>query len=172
MSPWRLLSASIALLALVALGGCANYRLGTGAEPSFTSIYIEPVESRAVLPQARAVLATQLRDAFERDGRLVLAGSADSADATLHIVIHEFDRDVASVRESDTRLARKFTLTLATSCTLRDRRTGTALFTNRIIRTQRDAMTDGGQLQSEYQTVPLLAESLARKIAHSVLDVW
>ncbi len=172
MSLRRLLPAFLALLAVFAVAGCANYRLGTGAEPSFTTLYIEPVESRAVLPQARAVLATQLRDAFERDGRIRLASSPDAADATLHVVIRDFERDVASVRESDTRLARKFTLTLATSCTLRDRRTGQTIFSDRVVSTQRDAMTDGGQLQSEYQTVPLLAESLARKITHAVLDVW
>ena len=172
MSPRRLLSAFLSLLTLVTISGCASYRLGTGAEVSFTSLYIEPVESRAVLPQARAILDTQLRDTFERDGRVKLVSSPEAADATLRVVINTFDRDVASVRESDTRLARKFTLTLATSCTLRDRRNGATLFADRIITTQRDAMTDGGQLQSEYQTVPLLAESLARKIAHSVLDVW
>lgn len=168
----RLFSAFLTLLALVAITGCANYRLGTGAELPFSSLYIEPVESHAVLPQARALIATQLRDAFERDGRVTLASSPDTADATLHVVIREFDREVASVLESDTRLARKFTLTLATSCTLRDRRTGEALFADRIISTQRDAMTDGGQLQSEFQTVPLLADSLAQKITHAVLDVW
>jgi len=172
MSPRRFLSLLLGALALLAISGCANYRLGSGAEPSFSTIYIEPVESRAVLPQARALLATQLRDAFERDGRIKLASSPDTADATLHVVIRDFERDVASVRESDPRLARKFTLTLATSCTLRDRRNGDTIFSDRIISTQRDAMTDGGQLQSEYQTVPLLAESLARKIAHAVLDVW
>ena len=172
MSFRRLIPAILALLAIFAIAGCANYRLGTGAEPSFSTLYIEPVESHAVLPQARAILATQLRDTFERDGRVTLASSPETADATLQVVIRDFERDVASVRESDTRLARKFTLTLATSCTLRDRRTGNTIFSDRIISTQRDAMTDGGQLQSEYQTIPLLAESLARKIQHAVLDVW
>jgi hypothetical protein len=172
MSSRRLLSLLLATLALLAIAGCAHYRLGTGAEPSFSTLYIEPIENRAVLPQARALLDTHLRDAFERDGRVTLAGSPETADVTLRVVIQNFDRDVASVRESDTRLARKFTLTLATSCTLHDRRTGETLFSHRVVRTQRDAMTDGGQLQSEYQTVPLLAESLARKITHAVLDVW
>jgi hypothetical protein len=37
---------------------------------------------------------------------------------------------------------------------------------------QREAFTDSGQLQSEYQTLPLLAESLAAKVTHAALDVW
>lgn len=172
MSLRRLVLAPLALLLLLLAASCANYQLGTGAEPGFATLYIEPVENRTLLPQARAILSTQIREAFERDGRVAIVNSPEAADATLHVVIHDYHREVASVRETDTRLARKFTLTLATSCTLRDRRSGEALFTDRIIRTQRDALVDGGQLQSEYQTVPLLAESLAKKVAHAVLDVW
>jgi hypothetical protein len=46
------------------------------------------------------------------------------------------------------------------------------LFENRPVNAHRDAFTDGGQLQSEFQTLPLLAEALADKIAHAALDVW
>jgi len=78
---------------------------------------------------------------------------------------------VASVLENDTGLARKFTLTLEVACTLKTR-AGESLFTDRMVQVQRDAFTDRGQLQSEYQTVPLLAEALAKKVVHAVLDVW
>lgn len=160
------------VLGLTAFTGCANYQLGTGAKLTFATLYIEPVENNTLLPQARAVLSTQIRDAFANDGRVTLVNSAAAADATLHVVIRNYDRSVASVREIDTGLARKFTLNLEAACTLTDRRTGRALFTDRPVATQRDAFTDGGQLQAEYQTLPLLAESLAQKIAHTVLDVW
>jgi hypothetical protein len=30
----------------------------------------------------------------------------------------------------------------------------------------------GNQLQSEYNTLPLLAEQLADQVSHTVLDVW
>ena len=63
------------------------------------------------------------------------------------------------------------TLTLEVACTLKTR-AGENLFTDRIVQVQRDAFTDRGQLQSEYQSVPLLAEALAKKVAHAVLDVW
>jgi hypothetical protein len=162
----------LSILGLFALAGCANYQLGTGANVTFATLYIEPVENDTLLPQARALLSTQLREAFANDGRVTLVNSADDADATLQIVIRNYGRTVASVREEDTGLARKFTLSLEVACTLTDRRTDRALFTDRLVNSQRDAFTDGGQLQSEYQTLPLLAESLAKKITHTVLDVW
>lgn len=151
---------------------CANYRLGMGATPVFRTLYVEPVANQTLLPQAQAVVSTQLREAFLRDGRIALVNSPADADATLHVVIDVYAREVAAVREDDTGLARKFNLTLGVACTLRDRRAGTALFANRAVSAQREAFTDGGQLQSEYQTLPLLADALARKVVHTTLDVW
>jgi Lipopolysaccharide-assembly len=152
--------------------GCSHYQLGTGGKPAFTTLYLEPVANQTILPQAQAVISAQLRERFARDGRVTLVNSPAEADASLKVVILGYTREVATVREGDTGLARKFRLTLGASCTLRDNRAGKILFQNRPVNTHRDAFTDGGQLQSEYQTLPLLAEALAEKIAHATLDVW
>ncbi|ACB76880.1 LPS assembly lipoprotein LptE [Opitutus terrae] len=161
-----------ALLCCCGWAGCSHYQLGTRGQLTFATLYVEPAENTTLLPQARALLSTQVREALARDGRVTLVNSAEAADATLRLVIRDYHRDMASVQERDTGLARKFMLTLGVDCTLRDNRSGKDLFTNRRVTTQRDAFTDGGQLQSEYQALPLLAESLGQKIAHAVLDVW
>ena len=152
--------------------GCSHYRLGTDAKLAFSTLYVEPVSNRTLLPQAQAILSTQLREKFAREGRVALVNSAQGADATLKVVITDYHREVATVREGDTGLARKFTLTLGVTCTLHDNRAGKDLFTARPVSTHRDAFTDGGQLQSEYQALSLLAESLSDKVTHTVLDVW
>ena len=159
------------LSVIVGLAGCANYQLGTATKAAFSTLYVEPVESQTALPQGRALVSTQVREAFARDGRVALVNSPDEADAILSVSLVSYDRDVASVRENDTGLARKFTLTLDASCTLRTR-VGDVLFDDRIVRVRRDAFSDGGQLQSEFQTLPLLAQALADKVRHAVLDVW
>ncbi len=151
--------------------GCAHYRLGSGGVPSFRTLYVEPVANKTMLPQAREIVTTRLREAFVRDGRVALANSASEAEATLVVTIADYHRDVAAVREGDTGLARKFDLVLGVDCTLRQR-DGKVLFENRRINAKREAFTDGGQLQAEYQTVPLLAEALATKVTHAALDVW
>ncbi len=157
---------------VVTLAGCSHYQLGTGAKPSFRTLYIAPVENATMLPQARALLSTQLREAFVRDGRVMVVNSAEGADASLRVTIQEYRRDVAAVREGDTGLARKFNLVLSGVCTLRDNRAGTTLFEARPISTLREAFTDAGQLQAEYQTLPLLGGALADKVVHAALDVW
>lgn len=159
------------VLFLLLLGGCAHYQLGNGAEPSFHSLYVEPVANKTMLPQAREIVSTQIREAFIRDGRVELVNSPDSAEATLTVVIADFRRDVAAAREGDTGLARKFNLTLGVDCTLKQR-DGKVLFAHRRVNAQREAFTDSGQLQAEYQTLPLLAEDVAKNVAHAALDVW
>ncbi len=165
----RLLLPLLAAVALLA--GCANYRLGTGSAPRFRTLYVEPVTNRTLLPQAQAILSGRVRETFARDGRVALANSSDAAEATLRITIATYQREVAAVREGDTGLARKFNVTLGATCTLQTR-DGRTIFENRPISAVREVFTDGGQLQSEYQTLPLLAEALAAKIAHASLDVW
>lgn len=160
------------LLGVLLLGGCAHYQLGTGGKVTFHTLYVAPIENKTLLPQARALLGTQLRATFARDGRVTLVDSPDGADATLTVVINDYHRDVAAVREGDTGLARKFNLVLGAACTLRDNRAARALFENRAVSATREAFTDSGQLQAEYQTLPLLAESLSAKVAHAALDVW
>jgi outer membrane lipopolysaccharide assembly protein LptE/RlpB len=165
------LTAILALVAGFILPGCTHYRLGTGSELAFHSLYIEPVASEALLPQARALVGTELREAFLRDGRVALANSAEAAEATLHVSLKSYDRAATVARTDDTGLARKFALALTAECTLRTR-DGKVLFEKRIVQARRDAYADQGQLSAEYQTLPLLAETLAQDVTHAVLDVW
>jgi len=165
----------LGILVLVAsLSGpaCSHYQLGTQTRPPFTTLYVAPVEDRAMLPQAQALVATEIRDALIKDGRVTVVASPDTADAVLRVSLVGYNREVTASNPADTGLARKFALNLHASCTLTDRRTGRPCFTNRELVVTKDAFTDSGQLQSEYQTLPLLAAALADRVAHAVLDVW
>ncbi len=165
--------APLALLAgLAATGACAHYRLGTSARPGFASLYVAPVDSRVLLPQARAVVAAAVRDALLQDGRVTLAASPETAEATLRITLIGYDRGVMASNSADTGLAREFALNLRAACTLTDNRTGRPLFTGRELTAHRNAYVDSGLLQAEYQALPLLAAALADQVTHAVLDVW
>jgi len=166
----RLFAALIALLALM-LGGCANYRLGTGSLPSFKTIYLAPAESEALVPQARALVSGRIREAFLRDGRLSPTVNADEAEAVLTVTLRNFGREASVAKAEDAGLARKFALKLTAVCTLRTR-DGKVLFENREVTVTRELYVDGGQLQSEYETLPYLADMLATSLTHAVLDTW
>jgi outer membrane lipopolysaccharide assembly protein LptE/RlpB len=168
MPPRLTFAVSFALL----LAACAHYHLGTDGKLAFATLYIEPVENKALLPQASALVSTQLRESILRDGRVALVNDPAQADAVLHVTLTNYSRAQTAARSDDTGLARKFQLTLLAVCTLRDNHTSKVLFENRPVNAVKEAYTDSGQLQSEYNTLPLLAASLADSIAHAVLDVW
>ena len=166
-----LLTAAVAVLPAL-LGGCANYQLGTAGTPAFRTLYIEPAANKTLLPQVQALLSTRIRETFARDGRVQLVNSAAGADAILSLTIDTYRREIAAVREGDTGLARKFNVTLGATCSLRDNRGNRAIFEKRTLSAVREVFTDSGQLQSEYQTLPLLSDALAAKVAHAALDAW
>jgi len=163
--------------------GCAHYKLGAGPAPSFATIFVEPSKNKTTIAQSQVLVTTMIREAFIKDGRVSVVDGSSDADATLEVTLVKYLRENAANREDDNGLARKFTLRLTVSLTLRDNRTGQKLFDGRLVEVQREAFTDNGlgsvpfgtsndQLQSEYNTLPLLADQLSTKVTHAVLDVW
>src|SRR3954470_11852650 len=100
----RLLRASAAVVLIVSGFGCSHYHLGTEGKLAFRTLYIEPVANKTLLPQAQALMSTQLRECFARDSRVTLVNSSEGADATLNVTLDDYHRDVATVREGDTGL--------------------------------------------------------------------
>jgi hypothetical protein len=177
MTPSRLFRPLFAVACLLSSilcfnAGCANYRLGTGSTLKFATLYVAPVTSEALLPQARVLVTTQLREALLRDGRVTLVDSPEQADATLTIILHSYNRSVAVSRTDDTGLARRFDVTLEALATLVDNRTKQPYFARRPLEAKRGVFTDSGLVPSEYEAMPLLAESLAKETVHAVLDTW
>ena len=160
------------LLSVLCLTGCTGYQLGTGSTVKFTTLFIAPITSEALIPQAQALVTTQLREAFIHDGRVQLVNSAESADAVLTVTLASYNRTVAVSRPDDTGLARLFDVTLHAKATLTDNRTKQPYFTSRPIDAKRGVFTDSGLVPSEYQALPLLAELLAGETVHAVLDTW
>jgi hypothetical protein len=169
---FRLSRLFVFALAAVFLAGCAGYRLGTGSEPKFATLYIAPVTSEALIPQARALVTGALREAFIKDGRVALVDSAAEAEAVLEVTLASYDRSVAVSRTEDTGLARRFDVTMKAQATLMDNRTKQPYFSRRPLDTKRGVFTDSGLVPSEYQALPLLAEQLAAEAVHAALDTW
>lgn len=173
MALLRVLFSGLCLLSSgLCFTGCAGYQLGPGSAPRFATLFIAPVTSEALIPQAQVLVTTQLREAFSRDGRVTLVNSAAAADAVLTIALSSYGRQVTVSRPDDTGLARRFDVTLTAHATLTDNRTKQALFTQRPLTAKRGVFTDSGLVPAEYQTLPLLAELLAKEATHAVLDTW
>ena len=162
----------IGLLGMLLLSGCANYQLGTGAKVSFRTLYVAPVVNESNMPQAVAIISTQLREAFLHDARIILVNTPEEADASLTVRLIKYGRTVKTGRHNDTGLARNFDVTIEAEASLRDNRDNHFIFENRKAAASREVFGDSGQLQAEYNNVPLLAEILAKNIRSATLDTW
>jgi hypothetical protein len=168
----RTLAAAVSGLTLILWTGCASYQLGSPTEPAFKSVFVPVAANDAFLPQSRAAVTTAVREAFARDGRLVLAESPEAADRIVEIRLKDYSREMATALPTDTALARKFALTLLADVSLVDPRARDTAQPPFEVSVSVDAFTDSGQQQAEYQAVPLLAGKLATEIVHRVLDTW
>jgi outer membrane lipopolysaccharide assembly protein LptE/RlpB len=162
----------LCLTGVLLFSGCANYHLGTGGKVSFRTLYVAPVVNESKAPQAVAVISTQIREAFLHDPRVILVNSADEADATLTVRLLKYSREAQTRLATDTGLARKFDVTLDADATLRDNRDNKLIFEKRKVQATRQIFVDSGQLQAEYQNIPLLGETLAKNVLGATLDVW
>jgi outer membrane lipopolysaccharide assembly protein LptE/RlpB len=177
--------AALLLLALSLVGtACSHYRLGTGAQRDFDTLYIAPVATRGVLPQSTALLSTQIREAFLRDGRVRLVNTPEEADAVLHLELDSLRREALTRLPSDAGLARKFGLSLEAQATLRAPDQGKTWFADRRLRVERQIFTEDGsasgpaslqalqQIQAEHAITPHLGQALAEQVRAAVLDTW
>lgn len=175
----------LSAFALLFAAACSHYRLGTGVERDFETLFVPPVETAGELPQAAAILTTQIRETFIRDGRVRIVNTPDEADAVLVVKVSRVSRRALTGTPGDSGLARSIGLTLDTTATLRDPAGGKVWFADRPISVERQVFTDDGsappsgtflqpvqQTQAEYQLVPQLAEPLAERLMGAVLDTW
>ena len=186
MLPNALYASMIAVLALFTsafISGCNSYQLGNPVELPFESIYIKPVSNDSFAPQAQALLSTQIRDAFIRDGRTKLVTSREAADAVLLINLTEYNRRTAARQSVDTTAAASFSLVLSAEVSLFNQNKGDYYFQERIIRESSSAYANTPYatpaiaqtkdfLQMEYQAMPRLTHDLSRRIADEVLNTW
>ena len=182
--PRALRSVVLSILVLFAATACSHYRLGTGVERPFETVFIPPVVTKGELPQSSAIFTTQIRESFIRDGRLQVVNTPAEADVVLEVQIGKYTRRALTALSSDSGLARKMGVNLEVTATLRDTKGEKTWFTDRPINVERQIFTDDGsssgptflqpvqQTQAEYQLVPQLAEALAEKIKSAVLDTW
>lgn len=122
-------------------------------------------------PQVQALLTQQIIAQLQEQQAIKIS-SSPSADATLEVVVFDYERSVAATQSSDTYLGQSFNLTLEASVSLRNNRDGTDYFKERNVSATQQAFVTGGFLPSEYEAMPPLTEKLALKIVNMTTSVW
>lgn len=159
-----------ALLCLWLAPGCANYQLGDKAAVPFKTVYVKPIINRSFAPQAEVTLASQIITDLNQSGRVKTA--EPGADATLEVILVDYQKAVSATEARDTQAARGFSLYLTAWVTLKNNKTGEVYLENFPVTAEQQAFTSGGFIQSEYQAMPVLTRQLAENISNQVLGAW
>lgn len=168
---YRIPQALLILGVLIGTFGCTSYKIGPAAALPFKTLYVEPARNDSYAPQAQALLTQQLIQQLLQQHNLTLKSSPQS-DATLHVTITDFDRDVSATQQIDTALARSYRVTLTAQCDLIDNKSGKVYFKNRSVSATIDSFVDDGFQPSDYQNMPTLTRKLAEKIKNTVISTW
>jgi len=144
--------------------GCAGYRLGpvNGAVAGEKSIEIVPFNNQTLQPRLGDAVTQALRERMQTDGTYRLA-THDPGDVVVTGVITDYHREGVSFLRTDVATAENYRVGLTAHVTARDRVTGKVLLDKKV--NGYTLVQVGTDLTSaERQSLPLLAEDLARNI--------
>jgi hypothetical protein len=144
--------------------GCAGYHLGpvNGAVAGEKSIEIVPFNNQTLQPRLGDAVTQALRERMQTDGTYRLA-TRGPGDVVVTGVITDYHREGVSFLRTDVATTENYRVGLAAHVTARDRVTGKVLLDKKV--NGYTLIQVGTDLTSaERQSLPLLAEDLARNI--------
>lgn len=150
--------------------GCAGYKLGPtqGRRAGAQSVQVNPFFNKTIEPRLSEPITTSLRRQVQNDGTFIL-NTTKSGDLIVEGTIVSLDRKAIAFQSDDTRTAREYSISITAQVTIRERSSGRILVDRRV--TGHSSMWIGNDLVSaERQTVPLVAEDLARNITGLLVD--
>jgi hypothetical protein len=160
----RLPQACVAAVLVLAICGCAGYRVGpvNGIAAGEKSVQFTPFENRTLEPRLGDAVTAQLRKELQRDGTYQLA-TRENGDIVVSGSLTRYVRRELSFVQRDIVTVRDYGITLTAQVTARERSSGKILFDQPVTGTT--IIRVGTDLVStERQALPLLTADLAKHV--------
>lgn len=165
--------AILASLALVAIGGCATYKLGPCA-PKFmdglTTIAVPNFANRTLEPHIESLITGAVIKQFQQDGTLSVTRE-DDADVTLKGRLEEVRRSAKRSVRGNVRATREFELQLILRYELVKNSTGEILTRGDVVGTSNLFVGDDIQTE-ETIAIPNAAEEAAIELVSRITEGW
>ncbi len=156
--------------AVILSAGCAGYHLGpvNGAVAGGKSIEIVPFNNQTLQPRLGDAVTQALRERMQTDGTYRLA-TRSPGDVVVTGVITSYRRQSVSFLRSDVTTPEDYRVELTAHVTARDRASGKVLLDKNV--NGYTLVQVGTDLaDAERQSLPLLAEDLARNITQLLTE--
>ena len=166
----RLPQIFILAAAAVLLAGCAGYHLGpvNGAVAGEKSVEVLPFNNQTLQPRLGDAVTQALRERLQTDGTFHLA-TREAGDIVVSGVITRYNREGLSYLNNDVTTTENYRVEVIAHVIARDRATGKVLVDKNV--NGYTLIHVGTDLaDSERQSLPLLAEDLARKITELLTE--
>jgi hypothetical protein len=160
----------VLVTATTLLAGCAGYQLGpvNGAVAGEKSVEVLPFNNQTLQPRLGDAVTQALRERFQTDGTYHLA-TRGPGDLVVSGVITRYNREGLSYLNNDVTTTENYRVGVIAHVIVRERATGKLLLDKNV--NGYTLIHVGTDLaDSERQSLPLLAEDLARNITELITE--
>jgi hypothetical protein len=165
---------TLVLLAVLALSGCAGYRVGntSGRElQGVRNVYVPVVRNTSLSPDLQMTVTNAIIRRFNNDGTLEVNQNAN-ADSELDVVITNVQQTETASSRSDLLVAAQYQLNIQATATYVNRRLGRKIFENVTVNGKTNFYIQSDIQEGERQALPLAAEDLANNVVKMITEGW
>ena len=168
------LRTALAWLTVLALSGCAGYRVGniSGRDlQGVRSVYVPVAKNTSLEPDLQMTVTNSIIRRFNDDGTLEVNQNAN-ADSELDVTITNVQHTATSSSNTDIYVTAQYQLTIEATVTFVNRRLGRKIFENSHVTGSTLVFTQSNIQEGERQALPLAAADLANNAVKLVTEGW
>lgn len=166
----RISIGAAAAVAVLALSGCAGYRLGATLPPEIKSVHVPTFINRSGEPQLDTEATRAATQEFQRDGNLRLA-SADQADSILRVTLTQFKLEPLRYDRNDTKRPMEYRIRITAELVLEKAGSKATVVKQTV---SGEALFDyaGDLTSAKMRATPTACRDLAHHIVSAVVEYW
>jgi hypothetical protein len=160
--------------AVLALSGCAGYRLGdiSGRDlQGVRSVYVPTARNTSLTPDLETTVTNAIVRRFNNDGTLTVQQNA-AADSELDITVTNVYESAVRSSSSDILVTAEYQLTIQATATYVNRKLGRKIFENATVSGNTYFFTQADIQEGIRQALPLAAQDLANNTVKLVTEGW
>ena len=162
------------LAAILALSGCAGYRVGNTSGRDLQgvrSVYVPVVRNTSLEPDIQMTVTNAIIRRFNSDGTLEVNQNAN-ADSELDVVITNVQHTPVRSSSSDILVTAEYQVTIQGEATYVNRKLGRKIFENYAVNGSTTFFTQSDIQEGERQALPLAAADLANNTVKLITEGW